>query len=170
MLTRLEAKTLRPDGAGAGLNLTRASLDAATKYPWFRDAAHGPTAKFGVYDDDASVFEWLRGTSPEYRRCVEAQVMDFADDVAYSVHDVEDAVVSGRLVPGRLDDAEERARVAGMVRDWYVPDAEPAEVLQALDRLRALPASWCCWRARPAATSGSARSTGHGARLPPSRT
>jgi dGTPase len=139
VLTRLEAKTVRPDGTGAGLNLTRATLDAATKYPWFRDQGPGSTSKFGAYADDAPVFGWLRADAPGHRRCVEAQVMDFADDIAYSVHDVEDAVVSGRLVPNRLSRAEERRRLADLVRDWYLGDAEPAEILDALDRLRALP-------------------------------
>src|SRR5690625_1795531 len=46
LLTRLEAKAAHPDGRSAGLNLTRAGLDAATKYPWRRDVAVGP--KFGV--------------------------------------------------------------------------------------------------------------------------
>jgi dGTPase len=52
ILTRLEPKV-----ADRGLNLTRASLDAATKYPWPRTAG---TAKFGVYEDDRPVFDWLR--------------------------------------------------------------------------------------------------------------
>ena len=71
ILTRLEAKTTTPGGASAGLNLTRATLDASTKYPWPRSAAEPPFGahgdgtpravhKFGVYDDDLPVFDWVR--------------------------------------------------------------------------------------------------------------
>src|SRR6185436_12838610 len=103
VLTRLEAKV-----DGAGLNLTRASLDAACKYPWPRRPGG---RKFGVYADDAAVFAWLRVGAPEGdRRCLEAQVMDWADDVAYSVHDVEDGVHGGYLsLRLLLQDADERA-------------------------------------------------------------
>ncbi|HEV7825992.1 MAG TPA: deoxyguanosinetriphosphate triphosphohydrolase, partial [Mycobacteriales bacterium] len=87
VLARLEAKVLAPDGTSAGLNLTRAVLDASCKYPWPRREG---TRKFGVYADDATVFAWMRSGAPEGRKCLEAQVMDWADDVAYSVHDVED--------------------------------------------------------------------------------
>jgi dGTPase len=137
LLTRLEAKAAHPDGRPAGLNLTRASLDAATKYPWLRGEE---AAKFGVYADDAEVFGWLRRGAPQGRRCLEAQVMDFADDVAYSVHDVEDAIVAQRLGPGDvLADPAERSRVTAQTLDWYLPDASSDEILEALDRLRALP-------------------------------
>jgi dGTPase len=101
--------------------------------------------KFGVYDDDAPVFAWLRdgvpGEATEGRRCIEAQVMDLADDVAYSVHDLEDGVVADRIDLRRLDAAEERAAVFATVRDWYVPDAADEELEPALQDLR-VRSSW----------------------------
>ncbi|MGI4893828.1 MAG: deoxyguanosinetriphosphate triphosphohydrolase [Janthinobacterium lividum] len=141
LLTRLESKTVAADGSPVGLNLTRASLDAATKYPWLHGKAPRATSKFGAYADDADVFAWLRENAPENRPCVEAQVMDFADDVAYSVHDVEDAVVAGHVRLSWLEDPEVRRRVAAQVRDWYLPQAGDEAVDDAVQRLSNLP----CW-------------------------
>ena len=146
ILTRLEAKTFTPSGRSAGLNLTRATLDASTKYPWPRslaDAPHGSHAdgmartvrKFGVYVDDLEVFTWMRGASTAGRRCLEAQVMDVADDVAYSVHDLEDGVVAGRIELAWLEKQSERAQVWATVRDWYLPDADDAALDEALRRV-----------------------------------
>jgi dGTPase len=139
VLTRLEAKVVDGDGRSAGLNLTRAALDAATKYPWRRGEAPDASAKFGVYDDDAAVFTWLRDVAEPRRRCVEAQVMDFADDVAYSVHDVEDAVVGGRVELEAIDDEATRERIAALVRDWYDPAITDERAHDAFARLTALP-------------------------------
>ncbi|GAB2987034.1 deoxyguanosinetriphosphate triphosphohydrolase-like protein [Amycolatopsis acidiphila] len=111
ILTRLEPK-LEP----VGLNLTRACLDAATKYPWPRRPGQ---VKFGVYADDAEIFAWMREGAPEGRRCFEAQIMDWADDVAYSVHDVEDGVLAGRISLPVLADAEERAAVAELAAKHF---------------------------------------------------
>ena len=113
VLTRLEAKV-----PGAGLNLTRASLDATSKYPWQRKPHN---RKFGVYADDAPVFEWIRRGAPAgERRCLEAQVMDWADDVAYSVHDVEDGVHGGYITLRTLiDDASERSALCADVAGSY---------------------------------------------------
>jgi dGTPase len=83
------------------------------------DGAPRVVRKFGVYDDDLPVFAWLRRGVEGRRRCVEAQVMDLADDVAYSVHDIEDGIVAGRIELTRID----TAAVWETVRDWYLPDA-----------------------------------------------
>ena len=143
LLTRLEPKvTDLSTGRAIGLNLTRASLDASVKYPWTAPAAPArpdgtPSAKFGVYADDVDVFAWLRAGAPERVRCLEAQVMDLADDVSYCVHDVEDAVVGGRLELEVLDHAEVRARVADQVHAWYGHLVGTADLTAAMVRLAA---------------------------------
>ncbi|WP_092530578.1 deoxyguanosinetriphosphate triphosphohydrolase [Amycolatopsis arida] len=147
ILTRLEPKALDGDGTPAGLNLTRACLDAATKYPWPRplDAAEtsAPSAaaaqpKFGVYADDLAVFEWMRAGAPERRTCLEAQIMDWADDVAYSVHDVEDGVLSGRIALRVLTDPAERTAVAELAAK-HVTTASVTDLDAAAADLARLP-------------------------------
>ncbi|MER6091066.1 deoxyguanosinetriphosphate triphosphohydrolase [Streptomyces bluensis] len=137
LLTRLEPKRFTPEGS-VGLNLTRAALDAATKYPWPR-GGH-PTApaspKFGVYEDDRPVFDWIRKGAPEQRTCFEAQVMDWSDDVAYSVHDFEDGLHAGHIDPGCLYAEPERQSVFAVALGRYAPAyTDPAELTEALDRL-----------------------------------
>ncbi len=140
LLTRLEPKILDPvTGRAVGLNLTRASLDAATKYPWPAATGAAGRGKFGVYAEDAEVFEWLRETAPRGRRCVEAQVMDLADDIAYCVHDIEDAIVAGFIDPAALARPDDDERVVRAMIEWYLPAADPAEATAALQRLRQVP-------------------------------
>ena len=130
VLTRLEVKV-----EGAGLNLTRAALDAATKYPWPRREG---TPKFGVYDDDRAVFAWLRDGVDGERRCLETQVMDWADDVAYSVHDLEDGIVAGLVRPADLADPDEVAALCELAAEVYSTES-PADLAQVWHDLRALP-------------------------------
>jgi dGTPase len=153
LLTRLEAKI-----PGAGLNLTRATLDATLKYPWLASQAEPPRtqqrsdepvlspgqqqgfgdvvpealtgAKYGCYDEDSEVFAWIRDGAPERQPCLEAQVMDWADDVAYSVHDLEDGLHSGLIGLDQLRDPGERRRVAALTQSDY---CAPGSV--ALDEL-----------------------------------
>ncbi|MFJ3418811.1 MULTISPECIES: deoxyguanosinetriphosphate triphosphohydrolase [unclassified Streptomyces] len=144
LLTRIEPKRfVRSDTTGemasVGLNLTRATLDAATKYPWPRGAhpTDPASGKFGVYEDDRPVFDWVRKGAPGTRTCFEAQVMDWSDDVAYSVHDVEDGLHAGHLDPNYLHAEPERQEVFEVAIGRYVPaDTDPAELAEALDRLQ----------------------------------
>ncbi|PZF89107.1 deoxyguanosinetriphosphate triphosphohydrolase [Micromonospora deserti] len=137
VLTRLEAKVLAADGTSAGLNLTRASLDAVSKYPWPRRPGQ---RKFGAYADDLAVFTWLRAGAPaEGRRCLEAQVMDWADDVAYSVHDVEDGIHGGYVtLRPLLTDPDERAALCADVAAAYSGES-PADLGEVLLDLLADP-------------------------------
>ena len=157
VLTRLEAKAFagpgdpRP-GRSVGLNLTRASLDAACKYPWMRE--DDTMVKYGAYADDSEVFDWLRQQAPPRRPCLEAQVMDWADDIAYSVHDVEDAVHAGHLQLSRLKAPADRGEVVARALALYTaaaPGADAAECDAALTRLQ----GQSYW---PAAFDGSLRS------------
>ena len=135
LLVRLEAKTVDGDGKSVGLNLTRASLDGATKYPWPR--SQNPR-KFGVYDDDVEVFNWMRKGAPVDKKCIEAQIMDWSDDCAYSVHDLEDAIFANQISVKNFEtDFEDLYTV--MVRD-YGSDATQQEAIDAHKRLSALSA------------------------------
>jgi dGTPase len=137
LITRLEAKV-----PGAGLNLTRATLDATLKYPWVgpsassassgsggssgslagsldESAAARPPGKYGAYAEDAAIFSWIRAGAPAGRPSLEAQVMDWADDVAYSVHDLEDGLHAGLVTLDQLRDPAEQLAVASLTLTAY---------------------------------------------------
>jgi dGTPase len=136
LLTRIEAKTVDKDGKSVGLNLTRASLDAATKYPWPR--AINPR-KFGVYDDDVEIFNWVREGAPVDRKCIEAQIMDWSDDCAYSVHDLEDAIFVGQVKV--LNFERDFDILHSEMQSGYGSTATKEEAAGALERLQTL----SCW-------------------------
>ncbi|WP_125131987.1 deoxyguanosinetriphosphate triphosphohydrolase [Microbacterium sp. 10M-3C3] len=142
ILSRLEPKVVEPDGTSYGLNLTRASLDAACKYPW--TAEHpvpdpGGRLKFGVYPEDEPVFRWLRDGAPGRVRCIEAEVMDLSDDIAYSVHDFEDAIVNRYLDPARLAAPGEHEALLSAIQTWVGYDFARDELADALYRLMRMP-------------------------------
>ena len=136
LLTRIEAKTVDSNGKSMGLNLTRASLDAATKYPWA--SAENPR-KFGVYDDDVEIFNWVRQGAPAGRKCIEAQIMDWSDDCAYSVHDFEDAIFAGQVTVNNFDNDFDI--LYAEMTNTYGSDATKDEAAAALTRLQQL----SCW-------------------------
>ncbi|MCU1406141.1 MAG: deoxyguanosinetriphosphate triphosphohydrolase [Glaciihabitans sp.] len=138
LLTRIEPKVFGADGESYGLNLTRASLDASCKYPW--PAAQGVAdpsgrSKFGFYSDDLAAFEWLRAGAPDRRKCVEAQVMDLSDDIAYSVHDFEDAVVSGYIDVSALSARVNHSELVDSMFVWIGGEITHDELIAAFDRL-----------------------------------
>ncbi|MEY2732205.1 MAG: hypothetical protein RLZZ523_76 [Actinomycetota bacterium] len=136
LLTRIEAKTVDNDGLSVGLNLTRATLDAATKYPW---SALENSRKFGVYEDDQEIFNWVREDAPIGKTSMEAQIMDWSDDVAYSVHDLEDALVTGQIDIAELRD--DLSHLFLVATQDYLPDMTEEEAETALDALMNL----SCW-------------------------
>jgi len=136
LLIRLEAKTVLPNGKSIGLNLTRSSLDAATKYPWQRAEN---ARKFGVYGDDLEIFNWYRQGVESGKTSMEAQIMDWSDDVAYSVHDLEDSLVSGQIKLDQL--SNDLPKLFTVAQDSYLADITEAEMAQALTDLQKL----SCW-------------------------
>ena len=135
LLVRLEAKTVDANGKSIGLNLTRASLDGATKYPWPR--SQNPR-KFGVYDDDVEVFNWMRMGAPVDKKCIEAQIMDWSDDCAYSVHDLEDAIFVKQVSVSNF--ANDYEQIFQVMRNDYGSDATEQEAIDAHLRLSSLSA------------------------------
>lgn len=116
------------DAPDAGMDLTAATLAASTKYPWARDRqpdADGHASqrwrKYGFYDVDEAAFnERVAPVLPApYRKSLEAQVMDWADDISYAVHDVEDFYKAGLIPLDRL------RHVAG--NGTFTP-VQPAEI------------------------------------------
>ena len=131
LLTRLESKTIR-DGRSLGLNLTRATLDAATKYPWAFD---GKNPKFGFYEEDKEIFDWVRLNAKSQTKVFEAQVMDIADDIAYSVHDIEDAIYGQHFSPLALDSEPEFKEVVKLAATEYAPEINEDNLNKALNSL-----------------------------------
>jgi len=138
ILTKLEPKIYDDRGISRGLNLTRASLDAATKYPWplSRASEFDNVTKFGVYDDDVEVFDWMRQQAPDGIKCVEAQIMDFADDVAYSVHDFEDSIVEAFVHPGLISKVRSNDELIDEIGKWSEGLVSKPELEQALSSLQ----------------------------------
>ena len=136
LLTRIEAKTVDSEGLSVGLNLTRATLDAATKYPW--SSLENPK-KYGVYEDDQEIFNWVREGAPLEKTCMEAQIMDWSDDVAYSVHDLEDALVTGQIDIAHL--RRDLPQLHATAIQDYLSDMSEKEAEEAINSLMNL----SCW-------------------------
>jgi dGTPase len=122
-----------------GLDLTRATLAATLKYPWLRDH-HNPKKadKWSAYASEREDFEWAREFCVSEFKTAEAELMDWADDIAYSVHDLEDFHRVG-IIPWAtiLSDKNRDALVSEVVSNWFdAPSDASGKLRAAFDRIQ----------------------------------
>jgi dGTPase len=144
IITRLatsDALTLRNAGKDdeyedslPGLNWTRQCLDSVLKYPWGFGENPKHANKWGFYESERDVFNWVRGDQPRHRRSLGAEIIDWADDITYAIHDLLDFFRSGKIPIDRLKtDKMERFRFfQGILKrrpDWESDEKEYAEAL-----------------------------------------
>ena len=101
---RIVARLAFRDSKFDGLNLTGRTLSAILKYPWtFSGRPAQKRNKWGAYDSELTSFEFAVGESGPgpHGRSAEAELMDWADDLTYAIHDVEDFYRAG-LIPLHL--------------------------------------------------------------------
>ncbi|QLB19248.1 anti-phage deoxyguanosine triphosphatase [Mannheimia granulomatis] len=117
------------------------SKTSPVKPPEITDARHinlhhFPQSK-GIYDDDKHFFEWVLKLLSEKDRMqfcsvepnkdpnqpnktryksLDCSIMELADDIAYGVHDLEDAIVGGMVTPQSWQNAEKL--LAECESDW----------------------------------------------------
>lgn len=140
VVTRIE----RRFGHFEGLNLTRASLRAILKCPWMRETDGHRKKKWGAYRSEQGDFTFARRGMQKYRRSLEAEVMDWADDIAYSVHDVEDFYLMGKIPLGRLSrDKDEQTSFLDYVLRKLNPTKDQRPILERVADLffQSLPVS-----------------------------
>jgi len=129
-----------------GLNLTRRTLNGILKYPWLQDVSDArKSEKWGAYETEKSIFDFARKGATVDEKSVEAAMMDWADDVTYAVHDLEDFFRLGLIPLDRLVDADggERKRFfasfddpdkPGVLRPKFT-DFKPDELQAAMEYL-----------------------------------
>jgi dGTPase len=128
-----------------GLDLTRATLAAVIKYPWNRDPSKpAQTSKWGYYEVDKDDFDFAREGLEHSFKTAEAEIMDWADDIAYSVHDLEDfhrcgAIPWTRIFPLEADrEPLDLQKIIDNVKDkWFGhPANADARLREAHERLK----------------------------------
>jgi dGTPase len=130
IVTRLGIRTEDP-----GLDLTRRTLDGLLKYPWRHWPAdpakgHKRQRKWGYYRDDQEAFDFAREGWPDESadalppRSLAAEIMDWADDLTYAVHDVDDFFRAGLIPLDRLAEpnGSERKRLRELMTEMHHAD------------------------------------------------
>jgi dGTPase len=146
IITKIAFRKIDPDDP-PGLDLSRATLRATLKYPWMRklDADALPIAgekasvKWSAYETERDDFDFAMALQPPApgTRSLEAEIMDWADDVTYAVHDLEDFYRAGLIpLPSLAQDNEELERFLGLA--CQRANLDPAGAAIAFDRVRLL--------------------------------
>jgi dGTPase len=120
-----------------GLNLSRMTLDGILKYPWASGDPANPK-KWGYYQTEEDVFDWVRRGRPPRQRSVIAEIMDWADDITFAIHDLVDFYCAGKIPIDRCkreDGAERRRLIEGIFKrkpEWLSEKPEYVEALEVL--------------------------------------
>jgi dGTPase len=108
---RIVTKLASRSAGYGGLDLTAATLAAILKYPWPRGQNPQKPSKWGAYSSEKRAFDFASELLPgKNQRTVEAELMDWADDITYSVHDLEDFFRAARMPLHLLAQRESRER------------------------------------------------------------
>lgn len=124
-----------------GLDLTRATLAATLKYPWLRnhDDDH-KKSKWSAYTSEECEFRWAREHCHGSFKSAEAELMDWADDIAYSVHDLEDfhrvgIIPWSEIVAPETRDGIVQAALTAWKKDPNYPADGTRRLSAALERI-----------------------------------
>lgn len=122
-----------------GFDLTRATMAALLKYPWLRDpSVEKKKSKWSAYKSELDDFNHAREFYLGHdRQTAEAALMDWADDIAYSVHDLEDFQRAG-VLPWELIFSRRGSTqlIKQALTAWYdKPDDAEDRLAAAVERL-----------------------------------
>ncbi len=120
-----------------GLNWTRQCLDSVLKYPWGFGENDQYPKKWGFYESEREIFDWVSRNQPKLRRSLGAEIIDWADDITYAIHDLLDFFRSGKIPIDRLktDKMEYFRFFNGILNrrpEWEKEEAEYAVALSNL--------------------------------------
>ena len=131
IFTLLETKSTHFDG----LNLTRAVVDGQMKY---KKAFPDDKKKF-LYQEGLKVMNWASkeareaaGISNAECKSFECEIMDWADEVAYAVHDLEDSLHAGYITALTFyhDPPEIEAGIREVAQKFEIQEAEVVRIYQ----------------------------------------
>lgn len=134
-----------------GLNLTKRTLNGILKYPWMIDThpIKEKNSKWGAYKSEDKLFSSVRAEFEakfgKRTKSLEAEVMDWSDDITYAVHDVLDFYCAGSVPLERFGELH-----ADTLKSFYEEVFDRNKHLQSdADNLKAAFEDACYFYFRP---------------------